>query len=87
MPVLGRTADESLNRYITVSGPEVFDPYARSWVAVASRRGTELVHLKSAWNVRAVAARRWAREASTQPGTKRGASRDNASSSSRPRLG
>ncbi len=81
MPVLGKREGESLNRQITVSGAEVFDPYARAWVPVASPRGAELARLKAVWNVRAVAARRWAREASTRPGTKRPA---NASANAAP---
>lgn len=88
MPPLGRGVRNSRDRAITVSGTEIFDPYAGSWVPLASPRGAELLRLKQASNVRELAARRWARNASTKPGTKRAAaSNGGGDASSRPRHG
>ena len=85
MPPLGRGVRNSRDRAITVSGTEIFDPYAGSWVPLASPRGAKLLQLRNLRNLRQVAARRWARNASTKPGTKRAASNGGGSDASRPR--
>jgi hypothetical protein len=92
MPIVGRDTSGSngfLDYLISMSssGAEVYDPYAGAgagaWVRASSPRGAELLRLKALRNVRELAARRWARNASTKPGTKRAAASNGGGASDR----